>query len=181
MRSPNDDTAQRRARRGRGVVEAGTVAVGLALAACASIDAPPPASQQTARSAPRLIPQPAPLQCVPYARDVSGLELRGDAATWWDQAQGRYRRSGRPAAGAVLVMRGFQTNARGHVAVVREVVAAREILVDQANWFNQGEISLNVPVQDVSPQGDWSQVRVWHIPTRQWGARVYSVQGFLSR
>ena len=30
------------------------------------------------------------LQCVPYARDVSGIQIYGDAHTWWDQAQGRY-------------------------------------------------------------------------------------------
>ena len=30
------------------------------------------------------------LQCVPYARQVSGVQIYGDARTWWDQAQGRY-------------------------------------------------------------------------------------------
>jgi hypothetical protein len=32
---------------------------------------------------------PAYLQCVPYARQVSGIQIYGDAWTWWDQAAGR--------------------------------------------------------------------------------------------
>ena len=28
------------------------------------------------------------LQCVPYARQVSGIRIFGDAHTWWDQAEG---------------------------------------------------------------------------------------------
>ena len=31
-----------------------------------------------------------PLQCVPYAREHSGIKLFGDAYTWWDQAEGKY-------------------------------------------------------------------------------------------
>jgi hypothetical protein len=34
-------------------------------------------------------------------------------------------------------------------------------------------------VLDVSPNNDWSQVRVWHIPGGHWGGRVYSVEGFI--
>ena len=30
----------------------------------------------------------ARLQCVPYAREESGVELRGNASTWWRQARG---------------------------------------------------------------------------------------------
>jgi hypothetical protein len=37
------------------------------------------------------------LQCVPYARQVSGIQLYGDAHTWWDQAAGRYDRGFTPA------------------------------------------------------------------------------------
>ena len=32
------------------------------------------------------------LQCVPYARTVSGVDLYGDALNWWDQADGRFKR-----------------------------------------------------------------------------------------
>jgi hypothetical protein len=77
----------------------------------------------------------------------------------------------------VLVLRGYRDPSRGHVAVVSGMVSDRILKVDQANWLNQGEISLAVPVLDVSPQNDWSQVRVWHIPSGQWGARIYEVGG----
>jgi hypothetical protein len=78
-----------------------------------------------------------------------------------------------------LVLRGYASANRGHVAVVREVVSSRLIIVDHANWLNAGEITRNVPIRDVSPNGDWSQVQVWHVPGRHWGARTYNVQGFI--
>lgn len=78
-----------------------------------------------------------------------------------------------------MVMRGYRANGRGHVAVVREVVSSRLVIVDHANWLNGGEITRDVPVRDVSAAGDWSEVQVWHIPTQQWGARKYGVQGFI--
>jgi hypothetical protein len=62
----------------------------LSLAACGGRDQPP-APQPTIL--PALIPIPnGPLQCVPYARLVSGVAIRGDAWTWWDQAAARYSR-----------------------------------------------------------------------------------------
>jgi hypothetical protein len=121
----------------------------------------------------------AKLQCVPYARQISGVEIYGDANTWWARAEGRYPRSTLPASGAVLVVRGFYGPGRGHVAVVREVVGQRLLRVDHANWLNRGEISVSVPVMDVSPNNDWSQIRVWHIPGGHWGGRVYQVEGFI--
>jgi surface antigen len=116
---------------------------------------------------------------VPYARQRSGIEIYGDAYTWWDQAEGRFARVGHPEVGAVMAMWGYRTTTRGHVAFVTAVIDARMILVDHANWLNGGEISVNVPVIDVSPGNDWSQVRVWHIPGSHWGGRIYSVQGFI--
>lgn len=121
----------------------------------------------------------ARFQCVPYAREQSGVEIRGDAVTWWRQAAGRYERVQAPQAGAVIVMRGYHNANRGHVAVVRHVLSERSIIIDHANWLASGEVTLNVPVVDVSPKNDWSQVRVWHIPTHTWGQRVYNVQGFI--
>ena len=41
-------------------------------------------------------------QCVTFARSVSGIEIRGNANTWWSQAEGRYERGHAPKAGAVL-------------------------------------------------------------------------------
>jgi hypothetical protein len=65
------------------------------------------------------------------------------------------------------------------VAVVKEVVSPRLIIVDHSNWLNGGEITRDVPVMDVSEAGDWSAVRVWHVPGRHWGGRTYAVQGFI--
>ncbi len=165
-----------------------------ALAACAPLEmaapampgAPPQAHRPPALprsfdpgAPPEIRRDRAPLQCVPYARELSGIQIYGDANTWWVQASGRYPRSGTPSPGAVLVLRGYQTAARGHVAVVTAIVSERELRVDQANWLNGGEVTVRVPVLDVSANNDWSQVRVWHIPTAAWGARIYETQGFI--
>lgn len=128
---------------------------------------------------PRILDGTQPLQCVPFARSASGIEIYGDANTWWNQAAGRYPRSAQPAPGAVFVMRGYNDPNRGHVAVVTAIVSSRIIRVDQANWFNAGEISLAVPVLDVSPNNDWSEVRVWYVPDQHWGGRVYQAEGFI--
>ena len=121
----------------------------------------------------------AGLQCVPFARRESGVQIYGDANTWWSQASSRYETADAPSEGAVLVLRGYANANRGHVAVVREVVSSRMIIVDHANWLNGGEITRDVPVRDVSEAGDWSKVQVWHVPGRHWGARTYDVQGFI--
>ncbi|MEQ1707631.1 MAG: CHAP domain-containing protein [Terricaulis sp.] len=161
--------------------------VAVVLAGCASMPAPVVAAS-TAISAqapfnpdapPRVLPSSFRLQCVPYARNASGIEIFGDANTWWTQAAGRYPRSASPAAGSVLVMRGYNDPGRGHVAVVTEVVSPRIVRVDHANWLNNGEISVGVPVLDISPGNDWSEVRVWHVPGGHWGARTYQAQGFI--
>ncbi|MBS0385996.1 MAG: CHAP domain-containing protein [Proteobacteria bacterium] len=160
------------------------------LSACASAPAPisalgegaspaPEPPPYDASAPPHILAGRAPLQCVPFAREESGIQIFGDANTWWRQAAGRYPRSSSPAPGSVLVMRGYRDPGRGHVAVVAQIVSSRIILVDQANWLNQGEISMNVPVVDVSPDNDWSEVRVWYIPNRQWGARIYRTHGFI--
>jgi hypothetical protein len=164
-----------------------------ALAACASMPAPvsygpgrsTPQRQGWARppidpsAPPQVLRNQQPLQCVPFAREESGIDIYGDANTWWDRAAGHYPRSNLPAAGSVLVVRGYRDDTRGHVAVVTQIVSGRIIRVDHANWLNHGEISLNVPVLDVSPGNDWSEIRVWNIPTGQWGARTYLVRGFI--
>lgn len=132
-----------------------------------------------ADTAPRILYGEPPSQCVPYARAISGIDIRGDAVTWWSQADGRYPRSSHPAEGAVLVLRGYNDHTRGHVSVVREVVSDRLLRVDHANWMNGGEISVDVPVIDVSPNNDWSEVRVWYIPGAYWGGRTYQAEGFI--
>lgn len=119
------------------------------------------------------------LQCVPYARQVSGIEIYGDAVTWWDQAQDRYKRGSKPKKGAVLAFRANGPMALGHVAVVSKVLDDREILVRHANWSSPGLIEEDVRVVDVSDEGDWSQVRVWFSPNGQMGARTNPTFGFI--
>jgi hypothetical protein len=31
------------------------------------------------------------IECVPYARAISGIHIYGDARTWWDQSKGSIR------------------------------------------------------------------------------------------
>jgi hypothetical protein len=119
------------------------------------------------------------VQCVPYARAVSGVALYGDALTWWDQAQDRYKRGHRPKKGAVLAFRPSGPMALGHVAVVSRVVDDRQVLVRHANWSAPGAIEEDVLAIDVSQAGDWSEVRVWHSPTGQMGVRINPTYGFI--
>ncbi len=120
-----------------------------------------------------------PLQCAPYAREHSGVQIFGDAYTWWDKAAGKYPRGPLPQLGAVMVLNNYAGDSRGHLAVVRRVVSQREIRVDHANWLDDGSIYVNDPVEDVSSANDWSVVRVFNLQTGSWGARLYPVQGFI--
>ncbi|PZU12957.1 MAG: CHAP domain-containing protein [Sphingobium sp.] len=119
------------------------------------------------------------LQCVPYARAVSGVEIRGDALTWWQQADGLYRRGHTPRKGAVLAFKPYGPMVLGHVAVVSKVLDDRHVLIRHANWSVPGAIEEDVLALDVSDEGDWSAVRVWHSPTAQMGARVNPTFGFI--
>ena len=126
-------------------------------------------------------PPDGPMQCVPYARSVSGIDIRGDAWTWWPGAEGRYQRGPLPRPGAVLVFKRTNRLPRGHVAVVARVVNRREILVTHANWGStaatRGKIARDVPVIDVSPENNWSEVRVWN-GNGAFG-KVYPAHGFI--
>lgn len=133
---------------------------------------PPPQGGRTARP-------DNPLQCVPYARDQSGVTIFGDAYTWWDKAAGRFARSPDPSRGSVMVLYNYAGPNRGHVAVVRELIDSRTIKVDHANWLDDGAIYTDDPVRDVSPDNDWSRVKVFNLRTGAWGSRVYPVQGFI--
>ncbi len=160
------------------------IAATLLLAACGG--APSGAATQAvagiyrpALPEPRIVAASAPLQCVPYARQMTGVAIRGDAWTWWDAARGRYARGTVPVLGSVLVLKRNQRLRLGHVAVVTAVINAREILVDQANWLNRGRIHLNTPVRDVSAANDWSVVKVWYTPRNIYGVRTYHAYGFI--
>ncbi len=126
----------------------------------------------------------AALQCVTYAREVTGLNIKGDAWKWWEAAQGVYDRGRTPKEGSVLVFNRQGRMSHGHVAVVRKVVSSRELLIDHANWApvrtaGRGKVTEAVPVIDVSPKNDWSQVRVWYDPSSSFGDRAYKTQGFI--
>ena len=80
-----------------------------------------------------------------------------------------------------MVFAGSKRLRRGHVAVVTEIVNPRQVIVDQANWQNRGEIDHATPVLDVSRDNDWSQVRVWDIRSGGFGAHVYAISGFIAK
>ncbi len=123
------------------------------------------------------------LQCVPYARALTGVEIRGDAHTWWKQAEGRYQRGSRPKVGAILSFRPFGSMRLGHVAAVRKIVDARTIMISHANWSTiggiRGHIENDVKVVDASADNDWSEVRVWYSPNNALGTTEWPVNGFI--
>lgn len=167
---------------------AAVLCAGLALAACARTPPPaafpPPQASGPASGAPdiwraaRIVASNPPLECVPFARNASGIAISGDASTWWDRAAGRYGRGPAPQPGAVLAFRPAARSS-GHLAVVRQVVEPRLIVVDHANWLSGGHIHENTPVRDISPRNDWSAVQVWYTPGQAWGTGTYPTHGFI--
>jgi hypothetical protein len=116
------------------------------------------------------------LWCVPFARNVTGVSLRGNAKTWWQGAKGKYERSKTPKIGAIMSFAASRAMPQGHVAVVSKVIGPRQVLLDHANW-ERNRITLDQLAVDVSANNDWSKVRVQH----QGGAmgRVNPVNGFI--
>jgi surface antigen len=143
--------------------------VSAALLATASVEAEPP--------------EFGGWQCVPFAREMSGIQIYGDAWTWWDQASGRYAEGFRPKRGAVLVFKPTEVMKAGHVAVVSKVISPRIIMVTHANWSrirgNRGQAEQDVTVVDTSSHGDWSAVRVWYDSNGALGGRTYPTYGFI--
>jgi len=129
------------------------------------------------------IGDPPYLQCVPYARDVSGIRIFGDAHTWWDQAAGKYARGNRPKVGAVMSFRPFGNMRLGHVAAVSRVIDSRTVLLRHSNWSpiggRRGQIEDDVRAFDVSAAGDWSEVRVWFAPLQALGTTHWPLNGFI--
>lgn len=118
-----------------------------------------------------LIPaQAMALQCAPFARDISGIEIFGNAGTWWAQAAGKYARGNEPKVGAVMAFKPTRSMPVGHVGMVSKIVSDREVLIDHANWSTingrRGHIERGARVIDVSAAGDWSEVRVWYAPVK---------------
>ena len=123
------------------------------------------------------------LQCVQFARQFTGMQIFGDAWTWWEKAAGKYDEGHAPKPGAVLVFPSQGRMRLGHVAVVSQVITDRYIQVTHANWSpvngRRGRVESNVNVMDVSDKGDWSQVKVWYGPLNDLGTTVYKTSGFI--
>lgn len=122
-------------------------------------------------------------QCVPFARAASGVQIYGDAWTWWDQAAGRYERGHTPRVGAVVAFARSDRLRLGHVAVVSRVVERRVLMLTHANWSPvdgvRGRVEQDVTLFDVSRNGDWSEVKVWYRGNTGLGSTIYPVHGFI--
>ena len=141
------------------------------LAGCGSSQRPAGGSASASLNVPGI-------SCAPFARELSGIALYGEADSWWRSAGGQYTRSARPILGGVLV---FKRSARlhsGHVSVVTRLIGPRQIEVTQANWV-PGHVDADQMVVDVSPDNDWSEVRVWYPPVNQLGNTAYAAHGFI--
>lgn len=122
-------------------------------------------------------------QCVPFARAASGIQIFGDAWTWWDQARGKYQEGHAPRVGAVAVFAKTSRLPLGHVAVISRIVTSRVVMVTHANWSRQngerGHAEQDVTLTDVSPDNDWSAVKVWYRDMDGLGGTVYPIYGFI--
>ncbi len=114
--------------------------------------------------------------CVPYARSLSGIEIRGNAKDWWGKAHNIFQRGNEPVVGAVMSFRATRGMPLGHVAVVSDIVTEREVIVNHANW-HRNKVSLKMGVRDVSKNNDWTLVRVESQPGRY--GSFYPVNGFI--
>jgi surface antigen len=122
-------------------------------------------------------------QCVPFARAASGIQIYGNAWTWWEQADGKYERTHKPKEGAVIVFEKTKRLPMGHVAVVSRVVEKRVVMLTHANWSRQngerGHAEQDVTLFDVSRNNDWSDVKVWYKDVDGLGGGIYPVYGFI--
>ena len=126
---------------------------------------------------------PPYLQCVPYARQVSGIAIFGDAHTWWNQAEGKYAKGTKPKVGAVMAFRPHGNSRLGHVAAVSRIIDKRTVLIRHSNWSpingRRGQIEDDVRAVDVSQANDWSEVRVWYAPLGALGGTHWPLAGFI--
>ena len=114
--------------------------------------------------------------CVPYARNLSGIQIRGNAKDWWGKAGNIFDRGNEPEVGAVMSFRATRGMPLGHVAVVSDIVTNREVIINHANW-HRNKVSLKMGVMDVSKNNDWTLVRVETKPGRYGSS--YPVNGFI--
>nr|WP_240149238.1 CHAP domain-containing protein [Asaia sp. As-1742] len=118
------------------------------------------------------------IQCVAYAKAASDVVLSGNARDWWDNSRGVYARGSAPEPGSVLNFRAIRRMPYGHVAVVRAVEDNRTIVIDQSHWAQNG-VAKNVRVIDVSPNNDWSAVRVALNSRSGTYGSIYPTYGFI--
>ena len=126
---------------------------------------------------------PKQIQCVPHARNVSGIQIRGNAHTWWYQAEEKgFKRGQVPKPGAVFVLSKTSRLKYGHLSVVKKIVDSRTIEVEHANWGGNMRdrciVYRFMPVQDVSKNNDWTLVRFWNYPSKSYGS-LYKGSGFI--
>nr|WP_271829301.1 CHAP domain-containing protein [Commensalibacter communis] len=118
------------------------------------------------------------IQCVTFARSASDVQLSGNAGNWWANAAGIYERGNTPEPNSVLSFRSTRKMPYGHVAVVTQVVDSRTVIIDQSHWAQRG-ISRNTPVIDVSPNNDWTAVRVATNGDKSTFGSIYPTHGFI--
>ncbi len=123
-----------------------------------------------------------PISCVPYARQVSDVQISGDAYTWWNSAPPRYARGQTPRPGSVLVLDRSKKMRSGHVATVARVIDSRHITVNHSNWGNntgrRSVIYHDMPVEDISPANNWTSVKLWNYEVNAYGF-PYAAKGFI--
>lgn len=158
-----------------------SISVLILLSGCASVDLP---TEQPYTNSPYAVTHRTsdPVQCVPYARQVSGIQIRGDAHTWWDKAAPDYDRGHTPRPGAVLVLARTPKMTSGHLAVVKDIVSPRQINVTHSNWGSDRStrrvIYDSMRVEDISARNDWTSVRFWNIDKNVFGF-PYAAKGFI--
>ncbi|MDB5370635.1 MAG: hypothetical protein JWP20_2193 [Roseomonas sp.] len=159
----------------------------VAVASAASRSSKPQSGKQAPRiaaaSTSQMVRVPTSISCVPYARAVTGMEITGNAHTWWANAAGNYARGQRPERGAVMTFRASGGMRLGHVAVVSRIVSTREVLIDHANWegpgIRKGTVIRGASVVDVSDRNDWTAVRVQVGRSDEAYGRTYPTYGFI--
>ena len=121
------------------------------------------------------------VNCVQFVRQAGAIELSGNAWMWWPHAKGRYETGQHPRRDAVMVFQRTAAMPSGHVALVRHVLDSRTIVIEHANWAPRngvkGRISTEL-VEDISPNNDWTSVRVMHKPSMSFG-KPYATNGFI--
>jgi hypothetical protein len=82
-----------------------------------------------------------------------------------------------------MSFRPYHAMTLGHVAMVSRVIDERTVLLRHANWSpidgRRGNVELDVRAVDVSPDNDWSAVRVWYAPIGDLGTTHWPVNGFI--